>query len=386
MTPAARYAAAIEILDDIQAGDATEKVLTNWGRSNRFAGSKDRRAIRDIVFDILRRKNEATVLGGGNSGRQLTIGHLRLGGVDLKEIFNGQGYGPSELTVDEIQQAEQNPSLTLNDICNLPDWMFAVIREDQKQEFVAQSNRADVFLRVNARKTSVAAVMLALEEDSIFAEAYEGVPNALRVIDGMQHIGRSKAYLEGLVELQDAGSQGVVHALTLPTYPDNRILDYCAGGGGKTLAIAAKSDAQIFAWDPHYIRMKDLKYRAGRAGVTVKILDQKPQAVESYDYILVDVPCSGSGAWRRNPDGKWKLQRDEFETLLKSQKTILQEVAPFAKQDAIIGYVTCSLFDQENMDQIASFLAEHPEWKLFNHGAFLPSAGTDGFFYAEVKR
>ena len=159
MTPNARFAAAIEILDQIQTGESAEKTLTNWGRANRFAGSKDRRDIRDIVFDILRRKSEITSLGGGTAGRQLVLGYLVLMVRDPKDVFTGEGYAPVQLSSDEMESLSTLEQLDEHDRCNLQNWMFDQINPLQKQEFIAQSNRADLFLRVNPRKTTVIEVI-----------------------------------------------------------------------------------------------------------------------------------------------------------------------------------------------------------------------------------
>ena len=386
MTPNARYAAAIDILDRIQRGDAAEKVLTNWARSNRFAGSKDRREIRNIVFDALRRKIEAQVLGGGSTGRQIVLGLLRLNDIDPQSVFTGEGYAPPLLSEGELNFLLTDVQPSEDDKCNIQEWMLSKVPANLKDEFRSQSSRADLYLRVNKRKSNLEDALNDLASDAIDCEALDAPPFALRVEKGAQHVARSNAYLSGKVEIQDAGSQAVIHALNIPVEKSASILDYCAGGGGKSLALAALSEATISAWDENTNRMNDLSGRAERAGVAIKILTEQPTEDKTFDYVLLDVPCSGSGAWRRNPDGKWKITENDFENLLVTQKEILRNAVKLTNQSGKIGYVTCSLFEQEDMSQVRAFLADCRDWSLAQSGAFYPSEGTDGFFYAEFER
>ena len=382
MTPNARYAAAIEILDEILTGASAEQVLTHWARSHRFAGSKDRAAIRDICFDIMRRRCEAEALGGSLTGRGLAIGYLRLMENDPESVFTGEGYAPSTLT--DVELANEGLLADWTKL-NLPDWMQKFVAEGDEPEFLAQNSRAPVFLRVNIKKSDFDQAIAALRKEDVETRVHSEVSGCLEVISGERRIAQSRAYQQGLVELQDAGSQAVVAALDLPNEPDAKILDYCAGGGGKTLHMAALSQAQIHAHDAYVARMKDIPVRAKRAGAKVHIFQEHKDASD-YDFILVDAPCSGSGAWRRNPDGKWKLTEAGLQETVILQSEILNKVLSFTHARTRIGYVTCSLLDVENYAQIQGFLKAHPKWTIEKEGRFLPSMGMDGFYYCQLAQ
>ncbi|MGY9046843.1 MAG: RsmB/NOP family class I SAM-dependent RNA methyltransferase, partial [Rhodobacterales bacterium] len=293
MTPAARVQAAIEVLDRISADLAAEQALTNWARGARFAGSKDRAAVRDHVYDVLRQRRSVAALGGGESGRQSMLGLLRLQGVAPEALFTGDGYGPVPLSEEELQAgqpAEGNAAL------DLPDWLAPRFIADlgSEAEAVAEAlkTRAPVFLRVNQGLTSVPQAIEALSEEGITAAPHALSPQALMVTGNPRRVAQSDAYLNGWVELQDAASQAVVDLLPLES--GQRVLDYCAGGGGKTLAMAARLNGPVDAHDANPGRLRDLPVRAERAAANVSIVDQ-PDG--EYDLVLCDVPCSGSGAW-----------------------------------------------------------------------------------------
>ncbi len=273
MTPAARLQAAAEIIDRISSGVPAEKALTNWARNSRFAGSKDRRAVRDHVFDCLRKWRSTAALGGGETGRARILGLLRDTKGDLETAFTGHGHGPAPLT-DEEMLAGDTP--TGPDAWDLPDWIAALFEEglgDQAEATaLALRHRAPVFLRINTLKANVTSAQASLTEEGIETLAHGLSPTALLVVEGARKIAQSKPYLEGLVELQDAASQAVIDMLPLET--GMRVLDYCAGGGGKTLAMAAKVNGTIVAHDADTRRMKDLPSRAERAGASVKTVAQ----------------------------------------------------------------------------------------------------------------
>jgi 16S rRNA (cytosine967-C5)-methyltransferase len=183
--------------------------------------------------------------------------------------------------------------------------------------------------------------------------------------------------------LQDASSQAVVDAL--PLADGCRVLDHCAGGGGKTLAMAARARLVLFAHDANPERMADLPERARRAGTAVTIT-ANPEAEAPFDLVLVDAPCSGSGSWRRDPQGKWALTPERLETVRREQAAILQRVAPMVRPGGWIGYATCSLLQSENQEQIATFLAVAPGWTRATERVFTPLDGGDGFYLATLRR
>ena len=230
MTPEARIDTAALLLDQILAGTSAEKALTAWARRSRFAGSKDRAAIRDHVFEALRCKRSFAALGGALNGRGLMVGLLRAAGVDPQTVFTGQGHAPSVLSPQELARGQQPDAAEAWD---LPDWLIARFQDslgDQAFDVSQVSrHRAPVMLRVNLRKSTVAQAIEILARDGVRAQVTQMSPTALLVTEGPRRINASEAYRTGLVELQDGASQAVVDML--PLRDGMRVLDYCAGGG-----------------------------------------------------------------------------------------------------------------------------------------------------------
>ncbi len=378
MTPAARLAAAIEVLDAVLDGASPEAALTGWGRAHRFAGSGDRAALRDLVFDALRCRRSHAALGGGLTGRGLVLGGVRASGADPDALFTGVGHAPAGLTE---ACAPRDP--TVLEALDCPDWLaeplLAALGVDFAPVMQALRHRAPVFLRVNRARGTVAQAVAMLAGDGIGAAPHPLASFALEVTEGARKIQTSDAYLTGFVELQDGASQAVIAAL--PLRDGQRVLDYCAGGGGKTLAMAAQADLHLWAHDAAPGRMRDLVVRANRAGVQV-ILTDNPEKTAPYDAILMDVPCSGSGSWRRDPQGKWALTAARLADLQAIQSGILDRCAALAGTGGWLAYVTCSLLRAENEDQVAGFLARHKGWSCTHQQRFTPLHGGDGFFLA----
>ena len=389
MTPAARIAVAIDILDQVLTGESAEQVLTNWGRSNRFAGSKDRAAIRDLVFDGLRCKRSYAALGGAMTGRGIMIGALRAADTDPATVFTGEGYAPAALSADEA--GYQPPELSDGERLDAPEWLLDDLRaslgDNLDPVMDALRHRAPVFLRVNLRKGTVNDALRSLARDEITAEPCDLSPSALRVTGNPRRVQNSAAYQIGLVELQDAASQAVVDLL--PLVDDLRVLDYCAGGGGKTLAMAGRVAARFYAYDSAPRRLAPLADRAARAGVDVALMPDRAAVTKSapYDVVLCDVPCSGSGAWRRSPQGKWALTRADLDGLLGTQAGIMDEVADLVRAGGTLAYATCSMLNVENGDQVRAFMDRHPgAWRLVQDRAFTPLDGGDGFYVAILTK
>lgn len=384
MTPAARVQVAITIVDAIADGAAAERALTNWARSARYAGSKDRAAVRDLVYDCLRCWRSSAVRGGGTSGRARLFGLLRLQDQDPDPLFDGSRHGPAPLTPSEAE-AGQDPAEP--EAWDLPDWLLPDFRDSLGAEAagVAQvlRHRAEVFLRVNTLKADCETAQRVLAQDAIASEPVAGVPTALRVTEGARAVARSTAFLDGLVELQDAASQAVV--ADLPLQPGQRVLDYCAGGGGKTLALAARLNGDpVWAHDAAPGRMGDLPARAARAGAQVQVV---ARVQDRYDLVLCDVPCSGSGAWRRSPDGKWRLTPQSLASLLATQAQILDVAADHVRPGGRLAYVTCSVLQSENRQQVWAFAEQRAQdWTLERERRFLPGPDGDGFYLAVLTR
>jgi 16S rRNA (cytosine967-C5)-methyltransferase len=384
MTPGARVAAAIEILNAMADGQPAEQSLTRWGRGNRFAGSKDRAAIRDHVFSVLRQRRTAAHLGGGETGRALMIGILRAQGAEISELFNGAGHAPHPLTDAENEPLADADGATS---WNLPDWIMphfkASLGPRAEAVALALQSRAPITLRVNTAKTTPSAAATALAEQGVQTRPNPLASTALTVTEGERKIRNSVSYLEGEVELQDASSQAIVEAMPKA----GRILDYCAGGGGKSLALAADPAAQVTAHDIDPRRMQDLPARAARAGSTIRQIDTDALSDEApFDVVLCDAPCSGSGAWRRSPEGKWTLSATRLEELTQIQDSILDAAIALTAPKGRLVYATCSVLACENEDRIDAFLKRHSDWSVGFQKRFDADEDGDGFFTAHLMR
>ncbi len=393
MTPAARVAAAIEILDRIRAGAPGEQVLTGWARSNRYAGSGDRAAIRDHVFDVLRRRRSSAFLGGGDSGRALMIGLLRGQGIDPNPLFSGEKFAPAPLNgaerdlpaLSDLAAAPRGVRLDCPDGL-LPDF-DRVLGPDADAVLAALRDRAPVFLRVNVARTDRTGAAAALAAEGIDTRPSALADTALEVLSNPRRVARAAAYRDGLVELQDAASQAVVAALGVEQ--GERLLDYCAGGGGKALALAALG-AQVAAHDANPARMKTLPERARRAGASIEPLATDRLGGRRFDMVFCDAPCSGSGAWRRTPAGKWDLSAQRRRDLARVQAEILRDASRLVADGGRLAYATCSFFRDENEGRIEAFLSAHGGWHVLRQQRFSPldcgGAGGDGFFVAILQR
>lgn len=387
MTPSARIQAAIEILDEILSDKPAEQALTGWARRSRYAGSKDRRAVRDHVFDALRSLRSLAALGGSCTGRGLMIGACVRSGADIDALFSGMNHAPDP--VSEAERAAFGTPESEAQQADIPDWLWPEFRSSLGPRAVeagqAMQSRAPVHLRVNLLKSSRSACIDRLRDEGIETSEHPVCGTALEVQSGERRIAQSEAYLGGYVELQDAASQAVVAGIPLTN--GMRVLDYCAGGGGKTLALAAHDGVKVFAHDAAPQRMRDLPNRAARAGVSVRCLDGAQVRKQApFDVVLVDAPCSGSGSWRRAPAGKWSLTQEKLEDLVETQAGILRETSKLVASRGFLIYATCSILDCENRNNVDRFLADHPDWKCQKQQSWSVLSGTDGFYCAHLTR
>ncbi len=425
MIPGGRIAAAIEILDDIEthhrpASDA----LKDWGLAHRFAGSKDRAAIGSFVFDALRCKASAAWIMGSDTPRATLLGSLRqMRGMNLTEVMalcSGEGHAPAPL--DEAEQAaftngslEGAPPHVQGDF---PEWLTEALGENAVALGRALAGRAPVDLRVNRLKGGRGKAQVSLAH--LNAEPTPLSPDGLRLPflpDGRgPALAAEPAYVKGLVEVQDEGSQ--LAALLSQARAGEQVLDLCAGGGGKTLALAAmmQNKGQIYASDGDGRRLMPIYKRLERAGarnVQVRVPKRGADALADLasrcDLVLVDAPCTGTGTWRRNPDAKWRVRPSSLEHHMNEQAEILEKAIEYLNPKGRILYITCSLLRDENEAQIARFLAAHADFGCvmaedMASGAGLPAlagfaspeglglrlsplaGGTDGFYIACLKR
>jgi 16S rRNA (cytosine967-C5)-methyltransferase len=382
MTPAARVAAAIEALADIAAKRVPAgESLKDWGRSHRFAGSGDRSSIGGLVYDSLRRKSSSAWIMADDSARASVIGALKqvrkLDADAVSALFTGDGHAPAPLTGEETQRLRNGalddaPAHVRGDY---PEWLAPAFEESfgatAAEEGRALADRAPVDLRVNTLKGNRAKALKALAHLSPSETPFS--PLGLRIAIGADGRGPAlsaePAYAKGLVEVQDEGSQ--IAALLCGARPGWQALDLCAGGGGKSLALAAamENHGQIHATDPDGRRLTPIFERLERAGAR-NVQVRAPRGAADIlqdleakcDLVLVDAPCSGSGAWRRNPDAKWRMRAGALEQRLRDQREAFEQASKYVKKGGRLVYVTCSVLKPENEDQVAAFLAARAEY------------------------
>lgn len=389
MTPAARLQAAIEILDEAIAsarddGPPADVIVNRYFKTRRYAGSGDRRAVRELVFRAIRRSAERPA-----SGRAAILG-LAQDDPGLVELF-GLGRGPAPIVDGE----EPSPAAIV------PSWIEPEISPlVARGEWPALLERAPLDLRVNVARTTRDALIGQFPG----AEPTRISPWGLR-LPADSRIDDHQAYADGLIEVQDEGSQLI--ALACGARDEMRILDLCAGGGGKALALAAVAPgAEILATDTNRSRLSKLAPRAAKAGARIetRLLDH-PRELEALadwagtaDVVLVDAPCSGSGTWRRNPEGRWRLTPDRLGRLVRLQAQLIDIGGEMVRPGGSLVYAVCSILSVEGERQATDFLGRRSSWvaeetpidagRLDGVGRLLVPGqdGTDGFFVARLVR
>lgn len=419
MRDGGRIAAAIQVLDDIdQRHKPVRAALKTWSDGARYAGSKDRAWVSGLVLDVLRRRQSLAYMMGEENNRARALGALGWTWdwpLDRIAEACADPHGPGALTDAEAARLSAGPSLTgarFDVQGDYPEWlepqMARAFAADRVAEGVALGRRAPVDLRVNRLKATPEQVLEAI--GPMGAEPAGALPEALRVpapaaAERAAAVEIHPAFAMGWFEVQDLGSQ--MAAACAGEVADQRVLDYCAGGGGKTLALAAAmgNTGTIFAYDSDARRMVDIIPRAQRAGVTNLDLRTPldPNALKglegTMDLVFVDAPCSGSGTWRRHPDAKWRLSPEALQRRLNEQRKVLDQASVFVKPGGRLVYVTCSIFAEENEDQVEAFAARNGDFQarpldifpddLTAQGFLRLSprkAGTDGFFAALLDR
>ncbi len=379
MTPGARLSAAIEVLGDIEARRRpAADALKDWGLAHRFAGSGDRAAIGGLVFDALRRRQSAAWLMEEGTPRAILFGALRLerglGPDAIRKLADGGRFAPPPPTETEIRALTSSrlgdaPAHVRGDY---PEWLdakfAAVFGDDRAAEGAALSSRAPVDLRVNTLKGDRAAAAAALAH--LHAAPTPWSPFGLRIALSAEAksppIQSEPAFLGGLVEVQDEGSQ--LAAILAAPQPGDTVVDLCAGGGGKTLALAALMEhrGRLVATDADIRRLAAIHARLARAGASdVEVRTPRGDApllddvAGQVDLVVIDAPCTGIGAWRRNPDAKWRVRPGALEQRIKDQDEVLARAAPLVRPGGRIAYITCSLLAEENGERVRAFLAAH---------------------------
>jgi 16S rRNA (cytosine967-C5)-methyltransferase len=406
MTPSARLSAAIEVLTAIEAERRpAADALKAWGMAHRFAGSGDRAAIAGLVYDALRRRASSAFLMREESPRAIAFGMLkRERGMEtgaIARLADGARFAPAPLSEEERRRLDaadlsDAPAYVLGDY---PEWLDAqfakTFGDERAEEGAALSARAPVDLRVNTLKgeRENAAEMLA----DLKPEATRWSPFALRIALGAEAkspaVHAEPAFLKGHVEVQDEGSQ--LAALFSAAKPGEQVLDLCAGGGGKTLALAAMmaNKGQLFATDPNKGRLAPIHERLKRSGArNVQVRTPKSIHTELDDLqgrmelVLIDAPCTGTGSWRRNPDAKWRMRPGALAERVKEQAEILDRAVSFLKPGGRIVYITCSVLDDENGAQVRGFLSRHPQFAVMPSTEIAAPLGERAFLFNKATR
>lgn len=375
MTPAARIQAAIDVLDALARTDQPlDRLLRDWFRTRRYAGSKDRAAVAQRVFDIQRHRASLAWRMGSEQPRALAIGSLISSGEAADAYFSGDGYGPAPLTnaEREIIAREPGSSAPLSARGEYPAFLEPELRrafgDDLLAEMIALQDRAPVDLRVNTLKRERGEVLDALRSLGFAAEPTPFSPIGIRVASGAgaAELGRGDLFKAGAFEFQDEAAQ--IASFLCQARPGERVLDLAAGAGGKALALAAmmRNTGEIVACDIREGALRNLAERAARAGVTIirtHVTEKEPPA-GAFDLVLVDAPCSGSGTWRRQPELRWKLSPAIVSERMALQNTLLDQAAARLAKGGRLVYATCSILPCENEDRVTAFLARHTDFSI----------------------
>lgn len=431
MTPAARLSAAIEVIADIDSRRRPgAEALKDWGIAHRFAGSGDRAAIAGLVYDALRRRASAAHVMGEETARAILLGMLRLErGLDIDAIdrlADGSRFAPPPLE-DGEREALRSASLAgapPHVVGDYPEWLdphlARIFADERGEEAAALARRAPLDLRVNALRADRAAVRLAFADYDAAVTPWSPWGLRIQVPAGAKSpaIQSEPAFLEGDVEVQDEGSQ--LAALMTGAATGETVIDLCAGGGGKTLALVAmmKNQGRIIATDLDKRRLAPIHDRLKRAGarnVDVRTprlnTDVLADLDGKADLVVIDSPCTGTGTWRRNPDAKWRMRPGALEQRVKEQAEILDRAATLVRPGGRLAYITCSVLMEENADQVAAFIERHSDFAAFppaslidrlgaaadafraavlmtGHGLQMTPrrTGTDGFFVSVMRR
>ena len=421
-----RLAAVIEVLEDIERRHRpAADTLKDWGLSHRFAGAGDRAAIGNIVYDALRRKRSASWLFGDETSRALGFGALLLEWDQSVEALNqtldGDKFAPEPLNATELKVIAERKFSDAPDAvrADSPDWCAPLLERtfgnDWVEEGAALAARPPLDIRVNTLKADRARVIGELE--GIQAAPTALAPHGVRIppINGNgrhPNVQAEPAFQKGWFEIQDEGSQ--LAAELASATPGMQVLDFCAGAGGKTLALSAATEnrGQIFAHDSEKSRLVPIFDRLRRSDNRNVQVVTKPSELSGLighmDLVLIDAPCTGSGTWRRRPDAKWKLIQRQLDVRKEEQSAILDAASTYVKPGGLMVYITCSVFNEENADQVAAFLGRYKSFSAVDHPALWAQhfpgrndavrfdaqglsltpakSSTDGFYFAAMRR
>lgn len=376
-------------------GKYADKALESAFKANKKWGSKDRAFIAESFYDIIRWKRKLAYYMEAEikpyNVYTLIATYLLQKGESLPAFDEFNDVNTRNIK-DALKQNITNPAIE----ASVPDWLFELIQSHYGDETVdiltALNEQAKVYLRVNPLKTTPVDLIASLAEDGVIATEVEGQENAL-VLEERKNVFRTKAFQSGWFEVQDVSSQLVAEALGVK--PGMRVVDTCAGAGGKTLHLASlmKNKGQIIALDIYEWKLKELKRRAKRAGAhnietrTIENTKTIKRLKDGADAVLIDAPCSGLGVLKRNPDAKWKLDADFITRVQKEQAEILESNSKILRFGGTLVYATCSILPTENEAQVENFIKNNPSFKLIKQETLLPNrTGHDGFFIAVMEK
>lgn len=415
MLPAARIEAVIELLTAVIASyRPADAVVSVYFRDRRFIGSKDRQAVNTRIYRIIRSYHRLgwwiRHSGAEISARTLVLADLMFGRehspASLPDVFSGERFFPAPLTPAEQALAEaldkkelDDPAVPLRERMECPAWAFESLQRSLGGRFEAEMRAtltaAPMDLRVNTIKAARADVMKTLKDEGFDVHEGKLSPVSIRVL-GRPQITQHPLYRDGVVEIQDEGSQMI--AAVADAKPGEQVVDYCAGAGGKTLALGAamQNKGRIVACDVLGRRLDSAKQRFRRAGlhnIETHVLGEPgdkwvKRHREYFDLVLVDAPCTGTGTWRREPDKRWRHLGPPLAEILPLQREIFGQAARLVKPGGRLVYATCSLLKDENEDQVAAFVQENPAFSFEGSPMKLTTSehDTDGFFAAVLRR
>jgi 16S rRNA (cytosine967-C5)-methyltransferase len=423
-----RLQAAIEVLSEIDTRHRpVPDALKDWGLSHRFAGSGDRAAISNLVHDALRMKLSHGFIMGGDSPADLAVATLlrqwRISPEELASTLDGDRFAPeipsteklADCLARDLSQAEPHVR------ADIPEWLVGSFERAFGNEWEAEAQamtaRPPLDLRVNTLQTDRDQVVEAFAEQG--ARPTRLAPNGIRIEAGegpQRQIAATSevSFARGWFEIQDEGSQLAAHLAGVA--PGEKVLDYCAGGGGKSLAFAAmmKNEGSINAYDADRRRLAPMVERIRRAGAEIIYIKERAANLAGLegrmDRVLIDAPCTGTGTWRRRPDAKWRISEKNIADRVADQDKVLEDAVNYVRPGGELAYVTCSLLPEENTDRVKAFLQRHPEFETIslkqrwssvvadadapvpyadqNLGLVLSPrrTGTDGFYFAGFRR
>ena len=372
-----------------------DKVIERLLKAHRKWGSQDRAVVSEIFYNIIRWKKrlEYYIGEGAKPGNiyKLILAYLLWSKTHYKKFEEFDGIKIADILTKLKKGTVPNKAFEHS----IPEWLAATLEKELgtnwEKEMMALNEQAPTILRANSLKTSAKHLIEELKHENVESFTINGFKDAIQ-LEEKKNVFLTSAFKDGLFEVQDAGSQKIGEFLDVK--PGMRVVDACAGAGGKTLHLAAmmENKGQIIAMDIHGWKLTELKRRAKRAGAhnieTREITDTKviKRLHEKADRLLIDAPCSGLGVLKRNPDSKWKIDQDFIDRIKKEQQQILQDYSKIIRKGGKLVYATCSILPSENNEQVAEFLKNNPDFKLVKDEKVMPSSGFDGFYMALIER